>query len=83
MKQRDVAMMMLLVLVVCAALLYLDWRRQGEIELLHERIDSLDAAAAQALATLYPADREPSPVERILYASDDRTLSDIAKEGAR
>ena len=65
-------------LLVCAALLYLDWRRQGEIELLHVRLDALDARRWDGPA----APPASSRVERILGAPDDRTLADIAKENA-
>lgn len=77
MDERSTALMFVLVLCVCGALLYLDWRRQGEVELLHERLDSLDAAAAKALDSFSRENR--STVDRILGASDDRTLADIAR----
>lgn len=83
MDERNVMLMVALVLCVCGALVYLDWRRQGEIEFLHERIDGLDAAASRALSSLRETARWPTTVDRILHASDDRTLADIAREGAR
>lgn len=46
---------------VCAALLYLDWRRQGETELLHERVDRLERAGY--VRTITVATSEPSPSE--------------------
>ena len=67
-------------LCACAALLYLDWRRQGEVELLSERVDKLQGFVVERFAM---NKRTPeSTVERILHASDDRTLADIAREGA-
>lgn len=83
MDERNTWLMFALVLVVCGALVYLDWRRQGEIEFLHERIDGLDEAATRALADLHRRRDTRPTVERILHASDDRTLADIAREGAR
>jgi hypothetical protein len=53
---------LILVMLCVAALLYLDWRRQGEIELLHERIDSLPQAAPRTLRPSTPReDAAPSP----------------------
>lgn len=75
------AFMLAIVLFVCGALLYLDWRRQGEVELLHARVDELDRRVTLAVvkdsrtgATL--------DIESILRAPDDRTLADIAREEA-
>ena len=82
MDDRNVALMFTLLLCVCGALLYLDWRRQGEIELLHERLDGIDRRVTLAAAT-DTRTGETLAVDRILRASDDRTLADIAKEGAR
>lgn len=85
-------MLLAALLAVCAALLYLDWRRQGELELLHVRVDALERRAVGKSASPPAGDgrrsRSPhhpdgSTVERILRASDDRTLADIAREGAR
>jgi hypothetical protein len=45
----------------CAALLYLDWRRQGETELLHERVDRLEAVGF--VRTITVESREPAPTE--------------------
>ena len=78
MRNRAMDTLLLVALLcACAALLYLDWRRQGEVELLHER-DFTEVARS-----LVRLQRRPlSTVERILHASDDRTLADIAREGA-
>lgn len=86
MDDRNVALMFVLVLCVCGALLYLDWLRQGEIELLHERLDGLEEPARRALDALNDSitSRVAEPlVDRILRASDDRTFADIQREGAR
>lgn len=70
-------------LFACAALLYLDWRRQGEVELLHARVDAHERDFTEVARSLVRLQRRPlSTVERILHASDDRTLADIAREGA-
>lgn len=84
MKDRDVALMFVLVLVVCGALLYLDWRRQGEIEYLHSRFDSIEEQARRAMDAMRDRDTDKRPasvVDRILHASDDRTFADIARVG--
>lgn len=78
MGKRDAVFMFAVLLFVCGALLYLDWLRQGEIENLHARLDTLDRRLHAGTAT--PAVQ--STVERLLHASDDRTLADIAREGA-
>lgn len=85
MDGRDTWFMFAALLCVCGALLYLDWRRQGEIDNLHARLDTferrLPAERMTATETIFPVRRQ-STVERILHASDDRTLADIAREGA-
>lgn len=55
-----------LLLLVMGVLVFLDWRRQGEIEYLHDRIDAIDTR----------------PVARILRARDDETAERIAREEA-
>jgi hypothetical protein len=55
-----------LMLLVMGALVFLDWKRAGEIEHLHDRIDAIDTR----------------PVARILRARDDETAEAIAREGA-
>lgn len=85
MHRRDTEVVLAALLLVCAALLYLDWRRQGEIENLHARIDTLERRLPSKAAQPTTGNNEPvrqSTVERILHASDDRTLADIAREGA-
>lgn len=79
MSERDAVFVMVVMLAVCGALLYLDWRRQGEIDLLHDRLDLLERRPHGSAAAA-PVVR--STVERILHAPDDRTLADIAREGA-
>jgi hypothetical protein len=54
-----------LLLLTCACLVYLDWRRSGEIEYLHERLDAIDMR----------------PVARILRARDDAAAEAAAREG--
>lgn len=54
----------MIMLAVCV-LVYADWKRSGEIEYLHERIDAIDTR----------------PVARILRARDDETAEAIAREG--
>ena len=63
MDERNTALMFVLVLCVCGALLYLDWRRQGEIEYLHDRFDALNDAADAAMSRL--RGDEPAPAELI------------------
>ena len=76
MSGRDAAFMFAALLLVCGALLYLDWRRQGELELLLERLRALEGR-------LPAAGRERQPtLERILGADDDVTLADIARGNA-
>lgn len=55
-----------LMLLVMGTLLFLDWKRAGEIEYLHSRIDVIDTR----------------PVARILRARDDETAEAIAREEA-
>jgi hypothetical protein len=62
---RTLYLLMFLFLLIAATLLLLDWRRTGEIEYLHERIDAIDTR----------------PVARILRARDDETAEAIAREG--
>jgi hypothetical protein len=52
-----------LLVVASAALVYLDWRKQGEIEYLHARIDAIDTR----------------PIARILRAHDDATAEAVAR----
>lgn len=54
-----------LLVITSAALLYLDWRKQGEIEYLHQRIDAIDTR----------------PIARILRAHDDATAEAAAQKG--
>lgn len=72
-------LLLVALLLACSALLYLDWRRQGEVELLHERVDTFEGR----LRGIASAATQPtqSTFERILRADDDRTLADIAREG--
>lgn len=62
---RALYLLMFLFLLIAATLLLLDWRRAGEIEFLHERVDAIDTR----------------PVARILRARDDETAEAIAREG--
>lgn len=55
-----------LMLLVLGTLVFLDWKRAGEIEYLHSRIDAIDTR----------------PVARILRARDDETAEAIAREEA-
>lgn len=75
---------LLVVLVLCCgSLLYLDWRRQGELELLHLRVDGLErgrrgsAAPPPQPATAATA---AAAVERVLHADTDLTLEQIARD---
>lgn len=89
MRRAGDTLLLVALLCVCAALLYLDWRRQGEVELLNERVDKVQGALAQLVEprVVVPDDAgsspvRPSVVDRILHASDDRTLADIARGNA-
>lgn len=62
---RTLYLMTTLLLVTTAMLLYLDWRKQGEIEYLHQRIDAIDTR----------------PIARILRAHDDATAEAAASKG--
>lgn len=96
-EHTGTAMMVVLLLVVCGSLVYLDWRRQGEIDNLHARIDRLggpklwtppivaDVAAESehvGQRAPYSANGDMPTVERILRAEDDRTFADIARGNA-
>lgn len=41
MTEKTTQTLLTALLICVGALLYLDWKRQGEIELLHERLDNL------------------------------------------
>jgi len=62
---RNVYALIFLLLGLPALLVYLDWRRQGEIEYLHERVERM-------------AD---TPVARILRAPNDEAAERAAREG--
>ena len=64
---KTLYLLIVLLLVVSAILVMLDWRRQGEIEYLHERVDAIDMR----------------PVARILRARDDATAEAVAREETR
>lgn len=65
--QNGNAVLLILLLLCVAALTYLDWRRQGEIDNLHARIDGLPQAAPRTLRPIpepaaAPAAVIPAPV---------------------
>lgn len=62
---RSLYVVAFLMLLVLAMLVFLDWKRAGEIEYLHSRVDAIDTR----------------PVARILRARDDETAETIAREG--
>lgn len=66
---RRLYVLLVLVLFVCTTLLYLDWRRTGEIEFLHERVDSIDGLHGREY------------IARILRAHDDAAAEAAAREG--
>jgi hypothetical protein len=63
---KSLCVVAFLMLLVLGMLVFLDWKRQGEIEYLHDRIDAIDTR----------------PVARILRARDDATAEAIAREEA-
>jgi hypothetical protein len=58
-----------LLVITTAMLVYLDWRKQGEIDHLHERVDAL----------MQHTGREY--IARILRAHDDATAEAAAQKG--
>lgn len=66
---RTLYLMVTLLVITSAALLYLDWLRQGEIDHLHERVDAL----------MQHTGREY--IARILRAHDDATAEAAAQKG--
>lgn len=69
MNEKTTQTLLTALLLCVAALLYLDWKRQGEIELLHERLDNLrldalgmsarDGASVRRDVAPVPAPSEP------------------------
>lgn len=62
---RSLYVIAFLMLLALAMLMFLDWKRTGEIDHLHARIDAIDTR----------------PVARILRARDDETAEAAAREG--
>lgn len=48
-------LLLLVVALLCAAVLYLDWRTRGELDLLHERIDRLNLDGGRLRVVREPA----------------------------
>lgn len=61
--QPNVSAVLVAVLILCVAvLIFLDWKRQGEIDNLHARIDRLPQAAPRPLkAEPHSRERESAP----------------------
>lgn len=64
---RTLYWLFVFLMLACAILVYLDWRKQGEIDYLHARVDAIDVR----------------PIARILRATDDASAEAVARgEGA-
>lgn len=64
-ETRTLYWLFVLLMLTSAILVYLDWRKQGEIDYLHSRVDAIDVR----------------PVARILRAHDDAAAEAVAREG--
>lgn len=86
MSDKTTQTLLFAVLLCVGALMYLDWKRQGELDLLHERLDNLNLslrgtvaepvqappppAAAAPVSAAPAAPAPPSPAPERAYAVD-------------